>query len=222
MIDLSALTVEEFAAQLGRPDGSVGLAVGDLLNRANGALTRVVIRRLGLEPGERVLEIGFGNGKLTEELLAEADGLSYVGLDVAETMVAVARDFNAEAVAAGRAAFHLASAEAMPIGNASVDKIMAVNVFYFIADAAKAIVEMRRVLRPKGLSIVAVSTPETAARFSFHRPEFGFRVVDADTLVALHLAAGFAAVTVEPYSDPVVLPDGQTVQRDYHVVIGEG
>ena len=222
MVDLSALTTEELSRQLGHPHGEIGLAVGDLLNRANGALTRAVIRRLGLKRGDRVLEIGFGNGKLTEELLAEASDLSYVGIDVAETMVAVARDFNAEAVAAGRAAFHLASAEAVPIGSASIDKIMAVNVFYFIADEAKAIAEMRRVLKPGGLSIVAVSTAETAGRFSFHRPEFGFRVADVEAIEALHLAAGFASVTVEPYSDPVVLPDGQTVQRDYHVVIGEG
>ncbi|MDR3495726.1 MAG: class I SAM-dependent methyltransferase, partial [Ancalomicrobiaceae bacterium] len=218
--DLSALTVEEFAAQLGRPDGEIGLAVSNMLNRNNGDLTRAVIRRLGLEPGERVLEIGFGNGKLTPELLAEASDLSYVGIDVAETMVAVARESNAEAIAAGRAAFHLASAEAMPVRAAEIDKILAVNVFYFIPDEAKAVREMRRALRPGGLSIIAGITPETAVHLSFARPEFGFRVGDLDALVAMHRASGFSAVAVEAFSDHVVMPEGTTRRRDYHLIVG--
>src|SRR5262245_43582636 len=109
MVDLSTLAPSEMAQMLGKPEGEVGRAVGEMLNRTNANITAAVYERLMLRPGDRVLEIGFGNGRLLPALMALAEDLTYVGIDRAETMVTEATAHNAELVAAARASFRLAS-----------------------------------------------------------------------------------------------------------------
>jgi ubiquinone/menaquinone biosynthesis C-methylase UbiE len=155
VIDLNHLAPSEMARLLGKPEGEPGRAVADMLSPVNAKITEVVYQRLRLKPKERVLEIGFGNGRLLHDLLSCADELSYAGVDIAETMVADANAFNANLVAAGRAAFRLASAEALPFPDRSFDKVFAVNVIYFWREPLRPLGEMRRVLRPGGLSCVA-------------------------------------------------------------------
>ena len=64
MVDLTQLPPAEMARHLGCPDGEVGLAVGERLNRVNDNITAETYRRRGLAAGMQVLEIGFGNGHL--------------------------------------------------------------------------------------------------------------------------------------------------------------
>jgi ubiquinone/menaquinone biosynthesis C-methylase UbiE len=218
--DLKALSPAEMASQLGKPEGDTGRAVGEMLNRVNANITAAVYQRLMLQAGHRVLEIGFGNGRLLPALLALAEDLTYVGLDHAETMVAEATTFNAELVAAGRTSFRLGSAEAIPCDDAAFDRAFAVNVIYFWEDAVKALAEMRRVLRPGGLNVIAsnVSTPGEPPP-AFARPEFGFHRRDRDTLVALHRQAGFSEILVDDYTETVTLPTGTSHKRNYAIVL---
>ena len=115
-----------------------------------------------------------GHGRLLPDLLRYADALKYVGIDISQTMVDEARQFNAPLVATGQAAFHLAGAEDIPSGPASFDRVFAVNVIYFWANPHRPLEEVRRVLRPGGFSVIAAVTPETAAATPILRPEFGF------------------------------------------------
>ena len=220
MADLKTLSPAEMASQLGKPEGDTGRAVGEMLNRINADITAAVYQRLMLQAEYRILEIGFGNGRLLPALLTLADDLTYVGLDRAETMVAEAAAYNAELVAAGRASFRLGSAEAIPCDDASFDRTFAVNVIYFWPDAVKALAEMRRVLRPGGLSVIAsnVSAPgETPPPFV--RPEFGFHRRDRDTLLALHREAGFSEILVDDYQETAPMPDGTSQKRNYAIVL---
>src|SRR5260370_34501716 len=162
------------ARLLGKPEGDAGRAVGERLNRVNADITAAVYRRLQLRPSDRVLEIGFGNGKLLTALLACADDLTYVGVDISETMVTEAIAFNAELVATGQASFRLAPAEAIPCPDQSFDKVFAVNVIYFWPDPVRALAEMRRVLRSGGLSGIAALKPDPDQRPPpFAREEYG-------------------------------------------------
>jgi SAM-dependent methyltransferase len=219
MPGLADLTPAERARLLGKPEGELGLAIGEVMNGTNGNLIAAVYRRLGLQAGQSVLEIGFGNGHTVPLLLLQADGLSYVGIDIAETMVAEAAAFNRALVDAGRAKFHLASAEAIPCPDASVDRVCAINVIYFWSDPVPALAEIRRVLRPGGFSIVAGFDGATAARAPFYRAEFGFRVREADELIELHRSAGFSTVEVEAFNELSKTGDGTPIQRHYHLAV---
>jgi hypothetical protein len=63
-VDLSKLAPAEMAQLLGKPEGEAGSALGEMLNRTNASVTEAVYQRLHFKPGDHVLEIGFGNGKL--------------------------------------------------------------------------------------------------------------------------------------------------------------
>jgi SAM-dependent methyltransferase len=220
MVDLSSLAPSEMANMLGRPEGEVGRAVGEMLNRANANITAAVYERLMLRANDRVLEIGFGNGRLLPALMALADELTYVGVDRAETMVTEATAYNAELVAAGRASFRLGTAEAIPCTDGSFDRVFAVNVIYFWPEPVKALAEMRRVLRPGGLSVVAavVSVPDEEPP-PFARPEFGFHRRSRESLLALHRDAGFGSVVIDDYQETATLPDGSSRKRSYAIIL---
>lgn len=220
MADLGTLSPAEMASQLGKPEGDIGRAVSEMMNRANANLTAAVYQRLMLQPGYRVLEIGFGNGRLLPPLLAFAEDLTYVGLDRSETMVAAASAFNAEPVASGHASFRLGTAEAIPCDDASFDRAFAVNVVYFWPEPIRALSEMRRVLRPNGLSVIAsiVSGPDESAP-PFAREEFGFYRRGRDALVGLHREAGFREVVVDDHHEMAQLPDGTSRKRSYAIIL---
>jgi cyclopropane fatty-acyl-phospholipid synthase-like methyltransferase len=82
VVDLSKLAPAEMAQLRRKPEGEVGSALGEMLNRTNASVTEAVYQRLHFEPGDHVLEIGFGNGKLLPALLAHVDDLTYVGMNI--------------------------------------------------------------------------------------------------------------------------------------------
>jgi SAM-dependent methyltransferase len=115
MASLSDLTPAERAHLLSKPEGELGIAIGKNMNETNAKIIEAVYRRLGLKSGHSVLEIGFGNGRTLPLLMGQADAVTYVGIDIAETMVEEARSFNLPLVEAGRATFHPASGRLYPL-----------------------------------------------------------------------------------------------------------
>ncbi|HXV23200.1 MAG TPA: class I SAM-dependent methyltransferase [Alphaproteobacteria bacterium] len=218
MVDLSRLSAPELAAQLARPSGEIGLAVGDYMTSLNGRLITAAYKRLSPLPRCRVLEIGFGNGKLIGELLAIEPDLRYVGVEISDTMMAVAREHNQAQVQQGRVGFLLATVERLPFPNAAFDRALAVNAIYFWPDQLAALRELRRVLRPGGWLVLASMTPETSARSPTARPEHGFNIPDLERLLSLHYQAGFQRVDSELYEEEAKRLDGTTFQRAYHIV----
>ena len=74
-----------------------------------------------------MLEIGFGPGWALERIPARAGEGFVAGVDHSEVMVRLARERNARAVRAGRVELKHGSASALPYGDESFDKEMAVN-----------------------------------------------------------------------------------------------
>jgi len=171
MADFSSLPPAELVRQLGKPEGAVGVDIARRMNTLNGRINEAVYDRLDLAAGMRVLETGFGNGRLLPSLMQRAESLDYVGVDVSPTMVEEARRFNAPLVVAGRAAFLLADAERLPVADASFDRVLTVNVIYFWRDPTRPLAEIRRALKSDGVSVIAASAPEIATLTPNLRPE---------------------------------------------------
>lgn len=120
-----------------------------------------LVERLGLEQGARVLDVGCGTGRLAR-WLAERLGPtgSVVGIDPVEHRISVARSH------AGSARFEVGQAEDLgAFADASFDAVCLSSVLHWVADKARALAEIRRVLRPGGR--VAVTTlPQELSRAS--------------------------------------------------------
>src|SRR5690242_4573545 len=108
MVDLTKLDPPIIAQHLGKPEGEVGLALADSMAERNWPIYEAAFKHLAVRPGTRLLEIGFGNGKLVPRLLALAPKVTYAGIDFSETMVREAETFNQGLIGAGTAAFRFA------------------------------------------------------------------------------------------------------------------
>jgi SAM-dependent methyltransferase len=106
----------------------------------------------GLSDGERVLDVGCGTGSLTFSLAETANLAAVTGIDLTQDFLDFARARNADP----RIAFEQADARALPFADDAFDRAFAMLVLHFLPDAARAVAEMRRVVRPGGTVAAAV------------------------------------------------------------------
>jgi SAM-dependent methyltransferase len=219
MTDLGRLPAAEMAAQLARPTGDIGVAVGDYMNDVNSRLITAAYSLMSPPAAGRLLEIGFGNGKLIAALLALAPGLTYTGIELSLTMVREAKKANRALEDEGRVEFYPAAVDRLPFATATFDRAVTVNSIYFWQDQLAGLREIRRVLRSDGFLVLASMTRETSARSPTARPELGFQVPDRETLVTLHREAGFERVESEIYEEEARRLDGSVYCRTFHMVV---
>lgn len=109
----------------------------------------VVFSLADLKPGERVLDIGCGDGNCTGPA-AERTG-SAVGLDHDPAMLVAARARLREV---DGLAWVEGDATRLPFPDASFDVVIAITVLCFVRDRRAVIAEAHRVLRPGGRLVV--------------------------------------------------------------------
>jgi ubiquinone/menaquinone biosynthesis C-methylase UbiE len=117
---------------------------------------RRLLQCASLVPGERVLDVACGTGLVTFRA-AEAVGRNgrVLGIDLSGQMIETARR-GAEQREAPQASFARMDAEALSLSAASFDVALCSLGLMYMPDPAKAVREMRRVLRPGGRLVVSV------------------------------------------------------------------
>jgi ubiquinone/menaquinone biosynthesis C-methylase UbiE len=183
------------AGQFARPRGVVGRRlIGPWLDLIAGPSNRLALRMLDAQPGERLLEIGFGGGGLLASLLGTGAS-KVIGVDVSEPMLARARLRFRREIAAGRLRVIHGSVERLPLEPASIDGAVSVASLYFWSDPAKAFAELARVVRPGGGLVLCFEPADELRKWPGHR--FGFRLFEQVELEALLQDAGFRVRAVE-------------------------
>lgn len=134
----------------GCPKGFLGRLGGAVMARGNREMARRAIGLLDVQPGDRVLEIGFGPG-VGIQLLAGAASSGWVaGVDLSEEMVRQATERNRSGIEAEVVELRQGSVERLPYESAAFDKALAVNSMQIWPDAVLGLREARRVLKPAG------------------------------------------------------------------------
>jgi ubiquinone/menaquinone biosynthesis C-methylase UbiE len=211
MTVFASLPAAEQARQLANPEGQVGIEVAQWLNGNNRDGNAKGTALLELQPGNRVLEIGFGNGRAAADIVSGAENVQYEGIDISPTMVDEARRFNAALVAAGCARFQLACADRMPFPEAAFDRVFSLGVIHFWQDALAPLREVCRVLRPGAFAVLGALAPNCPPAFA--RPELGFWLRSADEWAELCTQAGFAAVSTRTVESEQLTADGAPIRR---------
>ena len=115
---------------------------------------QAMLERIGIHPGDRVLDVGCGSGALTT-YLAEGVDARFVGVDLDPALIEAAGK-----TACPNASFLCADALALPFEAGSFDAVISHTFFTAIFQAETAMAEMRRVCKKGGImaSISADST----------------------------------------------------------------
>lgn len=105
-----------------------------------------IFRHLELQSGERVLEIGCGNGELWADRQNELPKDCQILLsDVSPGMVS-----DVENRLGDRFSYQVIDCQQIPYPDATFDKIVANHVLFYIQDRQQALKEIHRVLKPGG------------------------------------------------------------------------
>ena len=111
---------------------------------------RPVLDRVGIRPGERVLELGPGPGAFTVDAARRAGPQGrIIAVDIQPEMIARVEQRVREASLAN-VETHVAGAYDLPLENESIDRAFVVTVLPEIPDRNRALAELWRVLKPGG------------------------------------------------------------------------
>jgi ubiquinone/menaquinone biosynthesis C-methylase UbiE len=127
------------------------------------------IALLGDVSGKRVLEVGCGNGPLTEWLVDH--GAEVVAFDVSAAMLEVAQSRIGDRA---DLRVHDLTEPLAFVEDASVDLVVASLVFHYLRDWVEPLRDLHRVLRPAGSMVMSIHHP--AWDWRNHCPEDYFAI----------------------------------------------
>ena len=172
-----------------------------------------LFQQLALCDGESVLEVGCGPGGLWRSHVRELPACCRLILtDLSPGMV----DEAWKSLRDDRFSFRVADAQALPFAAASFDCVTANHMLYEVADPAKALAEIARVLKPTGR--LCAATNGAAHMQELHDlirasvPSFcsvcdTFSLENGEAL----LRRRFADVALRRYEDSLIVPDADAL-----------
>ncbi|AQG77884.1 class I SAM-dependent methyltransferase [Spirosoma montaniterrae] len=190
--------LRDVASQLRQPHGDAGVEVGQRMNVGNELIYRRAIRQLAVQPNDRILELGPGNGLFARDLVGVAPSVRYTGCDFSEVMIAQANQLNADLVQSGQVRFVFRSGATLPFDDGSFTKFLTINTLYFWEDPAAELAEIQRVLVPGGHVVLGIRPRSLMEQMPF--TAFGFTLYDPEQATELLIANDFTvtSVVVEP------------------------
>ncbi|MFB6127828.1 MAG: class I SAM-dependent methyltransferase [Halolamina sp.] len=112
-----------------------------------------VLARMPVEAGDTVLDLGTGSGYAARAIRETYDADRAYGLDGAPEMARNAAGYTDD----GDVTFVVGDFDHLPFADDAVDHAFSMEAFYYAADPAATLAELRRVLRPGGTFYCAVN-----------------------------------------------------------------
>ncbi len=172
------------------------------------AQRRTVMALLAAQPGERIADVGCGPGLLALDLAAAVGPAGHVlAVDVSESMVSMA---SQRCAGLGYVRTGQAHASALPAPDGALDALVCTQVLEYVPDAAGALREFARVLRPGG-RLLLMDTDWESCVWHSGDPARMRRIIDAwdshcahphlpGRLVPMLADAGFTDVRVSVHA----------------------
>lgn len=193
-------------ATSGRADG---------MEQGHGDVVRQVIARMGIRPGQQILDLGCGHGWATRLLGQAAPGAQAIGIDASHAMIEVAEsrhDFTA------RARYERGVFEEIDFKDGKFDRIFSMEALYYAVDLDRALAEMQRVLKPGGSVDVVIDRYKESPHTEGWHDQVGVTMhwLGEDEWRALFERDGFVNVRTERVIDSRGPGDEASFQPSEH------
>lgn len=167
---MTEISNTELGRQLMKPSGDVGLKVAENMNVTNAKLYDFVLSHLDINEGDKLLEIGFGNGKTIPKFFEINPTIHFYGVDFSETMCAEAIAFNKEF----EKSIHISCQNAikMSFDNEFFNSIITLNTVYFWENIEQQLAELKRVLQTGGQLVIGYRPKSSMEKLPFTHEVF--------------------------------------------------
>jgi len=116
-----------------------------------------LIAHLGIQEGDKVLDLGCGAGGIAE-YISDVTGAQVTGLDYAATAIETAA--NRTKGKRDRLAFVQGDMNSLDFADHSFDKVVSIDTIYWVADIDEALSSIGRLLKPGGrIGVFIANTP---------------------------------------------------------------
>lgn len=217
---MANMTEEDFkhmASQLRKPEGEAGIKTGEWMNTGNLQMNKNTLSVLDAQNGDSILEIGMGNGLFVKDIVENKPLLRYTGCDLSEEMVKEATKLNSDFLKNGQVNFVQGTLLDLPMQDESFDKIFTVNTIYFWDRETDALKELKRVLKPNGLLIVALRPKHQMKHYPFSK--YGFNLFSKEELSDVLIQNGFNIVATHENREPDFQLNGETMTMEHLIMV---
>jgi ubiquinone/menaquinone biosynthesis C-methylase UbiE len=170
--------------------------MGNAMNKKSGKLYDYIFSNLHMADNERVLEIGFGNGRHFSRYFDINRNVEVFGADISDLMIAHAKRINTQLMQAGKLTLVKSDIEDLAFEKAFFDKVVTVNTVYFWKDPVKGASEIHRVLKyGVGTVLIVLRTRETLQRVPVAK--YNFSLYEYDEIESFLKLVGFNNISFD-------------------------
>ena len=176
------------------PRGLKGWFIGMVMPLFHRAIYKEVFPFLDLQSDDRLLEVGCGSGYFLKKYSSKAKSIA--GLDLSEVMIGIARKKNKKRIEEGTAEFKPGDAAELPWEENTFSIVTSMGSFIGFPEQQKSLIEMHRVLCPKGRVVISVEyNAEDGADYSEMAKKYGIKILSQKDVSSMLEKAGFAKIS---------------------------
>ncbi len=209
---------EMLASQLACPSGQFGTALAVKMNESNEQITAFTISALAPQTGQKILEVGLGNGQLA---LPVIDKIGEKGVFLAvEKSRSMTKEANNLFGKKGLKNAYVKQGDFLEsdIQEGIINGIYCVNVLYFIDDLSAFFKKVLSCLVSGGQMVMGVRSPKSLLAMPF--TQYGFIVRETKEIEDVMKQAGFSNVKSQYHQEGEVELGGDVFSVDSIIITG--
>ena len=188
--------VRYISNNFGNPTGIGGVVSTKFMNFFNQKQYKSVLQNMKLEPNNRVLDIGFGNGYLIKKLVEQNVPVKIYGIEISKDMLQKVKLKNMQNIENGILELDLANINKTSFENNFFDKAYTVNTIYFWNELEKCFSEIKRILKPNGIFMNVIYTKEFLDKILYTK--YGFKKYSVEEIIKMTKENGMEIIeTIE-------------------------
>ena len=184
-----------FVSQTKKPEGFLGKVMVSGMNSGHAKMADMGFSPLPAVSPSRVVDLGCGGGRNAGELLRRYPGAQVTAIDYSEVSVEKAREYNRQAIGAGRCTVEQGDVSALTLPSESFDLATAFETVYFWPGLERCFGQVARILKKGGTFMICNESDGTdAAGIKYEKIIEGMKSHTVETIGKALTKAGFSEV----------------------------